>query len=392
MPVITSMKISPSLTSELEVGQTVNFTVTLTSNEAIDKNKSITIEYGPVKNIQFTNPTVQLKYDGVSHNATADFSFKVLSKVGEVDVKNGDQISFIIKTNAESGGVQFKDMPYTYTGKAKVNPVNKNQISITINKTADLIIGQSVSFTVNLSSDQPITERGNILIQKASNVNFAQGNNNPVRLNYIEGNREASAQLSFTVEDPTNPDVPITDGSHIGFEVHTDVKTTEGNFGFVPFSGTANEIDVDSMALFVEKPVLQMSSDSDQQTPTAIYTYLKNKHTQRPLVGTPIFITSQKRNQIEEFKFKDGDKNNPITLEDENDIKGLIITSKTDGLIKFYLYPQTALVSIVNLWSYIISTKFDIRRRAKQVIYAVNYIKPTFFDSIGIPDISDYKT
>ncbi|MDE9551404.1 hypothetical protein KKJ06_02080 [Xenorhabdus bovienii] len=395
MAAITSTKISP-LANELEVGQKATFLVILTSNKPIDNNKYIIVENGYVQNIKFDNPSVPLVYKNESGDftATAEFSFTVLAKIGGVgaDVNNDDSISFTINTDAKSDATVFPNMPHRYNSKIKVKPVNSNKIDITINKNADLVIGQKVSFFVELNSDNPIVPASNITIEKiSSNIKFDQDTTKTIPL-YSQVLNKASAQVSFTVLGGVSGGASAQDGAAITFVINTDAFTSEGNFGSVSFNGTANEIDMDSLALFVESPFLQMSSESDQQNPTAIYTYLKNRNTQKPLVGTPVFITSQKRNQIEEFKFKDGDGNNPITLEKEGNTKGLIIASKDDGLVKFYLYPQTALVSVVNLWSYIVSHTVDIRREAKQVIYAVNYIKPTFFDSIGMPDISGYST
>ncbi|CDG20816.1 hypothetical protein XPG1_1161 [Xenorhabdus poinarii G6] len=395
MAAITSTKISP-LANKLEVGHKVTFSVKLTSNKPIDNNKYIIVENGYIQNIKFDNLKVPLVYKNESgmFTATAEFGFTVLAKIGGVgsNVNNDDSISFAINTDAKSDATVFPNMPHTYNSKIKVNPVSSNKIDITINKNADLVIGQKVSFFVELNSDNPIVPAGNITIKNiSSNIKFDQDTTKPIPL-YSQVGNKASAQLSFTVLDGVLGGTPAQDGDAITFVIHTDASTSEGHFGSVLFNGTANEIDVDSLALFVENPFLQVLSESGQQHPTAIYTYLKNRNTQKPLVGTPIFITSQKRNQIEEFKFKDGDRNNPIMLEEEGNTKGLIIASKEDGLVRFYLYPQTARISIVNLWSYIISYTADIKREAKQVIYAVNYIKPTFFNSIGMPDISGYST
>ncbi|MDE9482203.1 hypothetical protein [Xenorhabdus bovienii] len=149
MAAITSTKISP-LANELEVGQKVTFSVILTSNKPIDNNKYIIVENGYVQNIKFDKQKVPLVYKNESRDftATAEFSFTVLAKIGGLgaNVNNNDSVSFTINTDAKSDATVFPNMPHTYNSKIKVKPVSSNKIDITINKNADLIIGQKVSF------------------------------------------------------------------------------------------------------------------------------------------------------------------------------------------------------------------------------------------------------
>ncbi|WP_348987655.1 hypothetical protein [Xenorhabdus sp. SGI240] len=265
-----------------------------------------------------------------------------------------------------------------------------NKMEISINKKADLIIGQSVSFTVTLSSDQLILMDKSVFIKNVSkNIKFDQDINNPIKLIYTNGNKKASTQLSFTVEDPSGG--VVQDGSDINFDVYTDATTNEDDFKFVPFTGKTNEIDPNSLALFVEQSFLQIHLDGGKPKYTSIYTTLKNKNTQKALVGTPVFITSQQHNKMEEFSFKDETNTVPLFLEKVGHNKGLTITSNKNGLVKFYLYPKTTLVSVVSLWSYILSNVVNIRSEANKLIYIINYSEPTFFNSIGTPDILSYS-
>ncbi|MCP9269400.1 hypothetical protein M5U04_15220 [Xenorhabdus sp. XENO-1] len=263
-----------------------------------------------------------------------------------------------------------------------------NNMEISINKKADLVIGQSVSFIVTLNSDQSILTNKTVTIKNVSkNIKFDQ--NNPIPLIYTDGNKKASAQLSFTVEDPSGG--AVQDGSDINFDVYTDAVTSEGDFTFVPFTGKANEIDENSLSLFVEQSFLQIPLDGGKPKYTSIYTVLKNKNTQKALVGTPVFITSQQHNKMEEFSFKNETNTVPLFLEKVGHNKGLTITSNKNGLVKFYLYPKTTLVSVVSLWSYILSDVVNIRSEADKLIYIINYSEPTFFNSIGTPDILGYS-
>ncbi|OKP07071.1 hypothetical protein [Xenorhabdus thuongxuanensis] len=263
-----------------------------------------------------------------------------------------------------------------------------NRMEISINTKADLVIYQSVSFTVTLSSDQPILMEKTVTIKNTSK-NIRLDQKNPIPLIYTDGNKKASAQLSFTVEDPSG--ASIQDGSNIIFEIHTDATTSEGDFNIVKFAGKANEIDLNSLALFVEQPFLQMPLDGEKPKYTSIYTILKNKNTQKVLVGTPIFITSQQHNKMDEFSFKDETNTVPLFLEKVGHTEGLTITSNKNGLVKFYLYPKTTLVSVVSLWSYILSDVVNIRSEANKLIYIINYSEPTFLNSIGTPDILGYS-
>ncbi|PHM63241.1 hypothetical protein [Xenorhabdus ishibashii] len=263
-----------------------------------------------------------------------------------------------------------------------------NRMEISINTKADLVIYQSVSFTVTLSSDQSILMDKTVTIKNTSK-NIRLDQKNPIPLIYTDGNKKASAQLSFTVENPSG--APIQDGSNIIFEIHTDATTSEGDFNIVKFAGKANEIDLNSLTLFVEQPFLQMPLDGEKPKYTSIYTILKNKNTQKVLVGTPIFITSQQHNKMDEFSFKDETNTVPLFLEKVGHTEGLTITSNNNGLVKFYLYPKTTLVSVVSLWSYILSDVVNIRSEANKLIYIINYSEPTFLNSIGTPDILGYS-
>ncbi|PHM63239.1 hypothetical protein [Xenorhabdus ishibashii] len=379
----THMDISLKPADDLFISQQREFTVTLISDTGIDTDKSITVKKVS-KNIKFdqdvSNP-IKLVYGDKSLTATADLSFTVLETVGNNPVHDGDNITFEIDTDATSSGIIFNNV--NFTGKAKAM---NNKMEISINQKADLVIGQSVSFTVTLSSDQLILPDKHVTIKNA-NIKFDQDINNPINLSYIDGHKKAFAQLSFTVEDPSG--TPIQDGSQIIFEIHTDAATSEGDFNFIGFIGKANEIDVGSLALFVEKPYLQTPLISNskplENNFTPVYTTLKSKSGKK-LVGTPIFITSVAAHKMNEFNFKDAG-NIDIIPEKIGPNDGIMLTSDGDGLVKFYLHPKLALVGTVELKAIILD---NIESLAKKIIYIVNYIEPGYMNSIGTPDIFGY--
>ncbi|PHM63242.1 hypothetical protein [Xenorhabdus ishibashii] len=380
----THMDISLKPTDDLFIGQQREFTVTLISDTGIDTDKSITVKKVS-KNIKFdqdvSNP-IKLVYGDKSLTATADLSFTVLETVGNNPVYDGDNITFEIDTDATSNGTEFNKVPFS--GKAKT--VNNNKMEISINQKADLVIGQRVSFTVTLSADQLILPDKHVTIKNASkNIKFDQDINNPIALIYTDGYKKASSQLNFTVEDPSGG--TVQDGSEIKFEVHTDAATIEGDFNFIGFIGKANEIDVGSLALFVEHPILQMQLDGSQKKYTPVHATLKNKNTQKSLKYTPVFITSQQHNKMEEFTFKDAENNNIIVIEKAGPNKGIIITSNENGVIKFNLHLKTSLVSVLNLSTVILSNIINISVAAKKAIYAINYKAPGYLNSIGMPSI-----
>ncbi|MBC8948375.1 hypothetical protein [Xenorhabdus sp. TS4] len=380
----TDMKISLKQTDNLFIGQQIKFTVTLTSDKVI-VGKSITVKKGYSENIKFdqdVNNPIKLVFENGSHTASANLSFTVLKTIGNNPVHDGDNITFEIDTDATSNGTAFNKVPFS--GKAKT--VNNNKMEISINQKADLVIGQSVNFTVTLSADQLITMDKTVTIKNA-NIKFDQDINNPINLSYIDGHKKAFAQLSFTVEDPSG--TPIQDGSQIIFEIHTDAATSEGDFNFIGFIGKANEIDVGSLALFVEKPYLQTPLISNskplENNFTPVYTTLKSKSGKK-LVGTPIFITSVAAHKMNEFNFKDAG-NIDIIPEKIGPNDGIMLTSDGDGLVKFYLHPKLALVGTVELKAIILD---NIESLAKKIIYIVNYIEPGYMNSIGTPDIFGY--
>ncbi|OKP07070.1 hypothetical protein [Xenorhabdus thuongxuanensis] len=380
----THMDISLKPADDLFIGQQREFTVTLISDTGIDTDKSITVKKVS-KNIKFdqdiSNP-IKLIYGDKSLTATADLSFTVLKTVGSNPVHDGDEIRFEIDTDAKSSGAIFNSVNF----KSKAKAVNNNKMEISINQKADLVIGQSVSFTVTLSSDQLILPDKHVTIKNISkNIKFDQDINNPISLIYTDGYKKASAQLNFTVEDPSGG--TVQDGSEIKFEVHTDAATIEGDFNFIGFIGKANEIDLNSLALFVENPILQMQLDGSQKKYTPVHATLKNKNTQKSLKYTPVFITSQQHNKMEEFTFKDAENNNIIVIEKAGPNKGIIITSNENGVIKFNLHLKTSLVSVLNLSTVILSNIINISVAAKKAIYAINYKAPGYLNSIGMPSI-----
>ncbi|MDC9593267.1 hypothetical protein [Xenorhabdus sp. IM139775] len=265
-------------------------------------------------------------------------------------------------------------------------PDKNNKMDISILHNADLVIGQYVSFVVTLSSDKPIIPAKSIIIKNASNnIQLDQ-----ISVPLVLGSQAltAYAQLRFTVLKEVNGN-PVKDGASITFEVDTDATVVSDKSGFQPikFAGTANEIDINSLALFVEKPYLQVPLDGSQSKPTAIYTTLRNKSTHKPLIGTPVFITSQQKDKIEQFDFKDADNKKQIVPEKVGPSKGLVIASNKDGLVKFYLYPRLSLVNVLTLLTIIPGNINGAMAVAKNIIYAVNYSNPGYMNSIGIPSI-----
>ncbi|MEQ1975962.1 hypothetical protein [Xenorhabdus sp. SGI240] len=381
----TNMGISLKPSDNLFIGQKITFTVTLTSSEAIDGGKSITVKTGNNKNIKFDqdiNKPINLDYAKGNKTASVNLSFTVLKTVGSNPVNYGDNITFDIDTNATSDKTPFNKVHFT--GKAKA--VNNNKMEISINQKADLVIGQSVNFTVTLSSDQPILLSKNVFIKNVGkNIKFDQDINNPIQLIYLDVAKKAFAQLSFTVENPDG--TPVQDGSEIHFEVHTDAMTSEGDFKVISFAGKANEIDLNSLALFIENNILQMQLDGSQKIYTPVYATLKNKNTQESLKYTPVFITSQQHNKMEEFTFKDAGNINDLVLEKEGPNKGIVIASDGSGVIKFNLHLKISLVSVLNLSTVILSNITNISIPAKKVIYAINYKAPGYLNSIGMPSI-----
>ncbi|PHM69431.1 hypothetical protein [Xenorhabdus kozodoii] len=268
-----------------------------------------------------------------------------------------------------------------------------NKIEISINKKADLVIGQSVSFTITLNSDTPIASGKAVTIKNSSaNIKFDQDITQPILLNYQNSLLTAFACLSFTVLEEVK-DIPVQDGSDIYFEVHTDAATSEGDFNVIKFTGKANEIDVNSLALFVEKPYLKTvvtgdDKPSEKDNFTAIHTILKSI-SGKILVGTPIFVTSSVHHKMNDFQFKDANNKQEILPEKIGPNEGISISSDQHGLVKFYLYPKVSEVTSLVLQLVILNDVADIR--AKKILYVANYINPGYMDSIGTPDIAGFS-
>ncbi|MBD2785902.1 hypothetical protein ID858_13675 [Xenorhabdus sp. DI] len=266
-------------------------------------------------------------------------------------------------------------------------PNIKNNMNISILSNADLVIGQYVSFVVTLSSEKLILPAKQITIKNISNnIKFDATN---VDLVYAAGSLTASAQLGLTVlQEASN--ASVKDGAAITFEVDTDATAGGNGFQSIKFAGTANEIDINSLALFVEKPYLQTPLKEDNKPPvdniyTPIYTTLKNKKG-KPLVGTPVFITSTQESKMKDFHFKDATNNTEIFSNKFGPNEGLSITSGKDGLVKFFLHPKLSLVTIFDLIT-IIPNVSGARVGAKNEIYVINYSEPDYMNSIGWPNI-----
>ncbi|PHM75260.1 hypothetical protein [Xenorhabdus kozodoii] len=263
---------------------------------------------------------------------------------------------------------------------------NKNKIEVSIQPNADLVVGQYVSFVATLSSDKSILQLKNVIIKNASNnIKFDK---ETISLIYEQGSRIASAQLGFTVLTEVSGS-PVKDGSPFTFEVHTDVA----DFNPVPFKGTVNEIDLNSLALFIEKPYLKTvvtgdDKPSEKDNFTAIHTTLKSI-SGKILVGTPIFVTSSVHHKMNDFQFKDANNKQEILPEKIGPNEGISISSDQHGLVKFYLYPKVSEVTSLVLQLVILNDVADIR--AKKILYVANYINPGYMDSIGTPDIAGFS-
>ncbi|PHM47457.1 hypothetical protein [Xenorhabdus miraniensis] len=360
---------------DLVIGQNVSFTVTLSSDQTISPNSKVTIN-NTSHNIKFTENSVDLTYKTGNLKATATLSFTILSTASD-----GSPITFEVDTTATAGSKPFPATPFT--GKAKA--ASKKTMKISINPKADLVIGQYVSFIVTLNSDTSILMGNSITINSnhSKNIEFDA---NTVAITLRDGALTATAELGFTVLSSAQDDSEIT------FDVETDATTADkATFPPVHFQGKANEIDISSLALFVEKPYLQVPINTGIPKPqyTAIYTTLKNKNTHKELVGTPVFITSQQQNKMEEFDFKDTNNSKSLSLEKVGPMgKGLILTSDENGLVRFYLYTKESLVSTLKLLTLILTNDENgAMALAKVTIYAVNYINTGYLKSIGIPNI-----
>ncbi|WP_047678781.1 MULTISPECIES: hypothetical protein [Xenorhabdus] len=371
---INKMTVSAINKDDFVIGNHVTFTVTLNSNQGISTGNKVTIKNTSNRYITFDSNSVDLKNKKGDLTANAQFGFTILP-----NTPVGTDITFEVETDAQAGGVKFTSQKVM--GKAKTPRL---PMDISIDKNADLVIGQYVSFTVTLSTDGFINLGGVVVISdQSSNIKFDPF---PVTLITSHDTKTAIAQLGFTVL-PT-----ATDNEDIKFTVNTTATSTTGTvFRPIKFMGKANEIDINSLALFVEKFYLQVPLDSNsiKSQYTAVYTTLKNKNTHKALVGTPVFITSQQQNKMEEFDFKDASNSNSLSLQKIGPAgKGLVIASNERGIVKFYLYTKESLVSVLNLLT-LIQTKYEngAMALAKNTIYAVNYINVGYLNSIGIPNI-----
>ncbi|WP_340616149.1 hypothetical protein [Xenorhabdus entomophaga] len=259
--------------------------------------------------------------------------------------------------------------------------MKNNKMDISIQPNADLVIGQYVHFVVTLSSDKPIISLKNIIIKNSSNnIHFHK---ETIPLTYEKDFLAASAQLEFTVLKEVGGN-PIKEGSPIKFEVHTDAA----DFSFVLFSGIANEIDINSLTLFIEKPYLKTPPTGDEKPLgkdnfTAIYTTLKST-SGKVLAGTPVFITSVQKNKMKEFSLKDSDNQTELIPEKIGPNEGITITSDKYGVMKFYLYPKLSQMNTLLLNTVILNVANIIARKS---IYVVNYKAPGYLNSIGMPSI-----
>ncbi|MDX7987300.1 hypothetical protein FE392_08140 [Xenorhabdus sp. 12] len=261
-------------------------------------------------------------------------------------------------------------------------PNKNNKIDIGILDNADLIIGQYVSFMVTLTSDQIILPAKNIKINNnhSNNIKFDEMD---LALNYGPDAKTATAKLGFTVLKEANNNT-VKDGSPITFEVDTDAS------GFTPkkFAGKANEIDENSLLLFIDKTFLQVFPDGSKSPyTTAIYTTLKNKNTQRPLAGTPIYITSLSDHKMKDFIFKDAENNREIHIEKVGKNEGIFVSSDSKGSVKFYLHPKLSLVDILELRVIVLNTIYESYSKK---IYVANYSNPGYMNAIGTPNILGY--
>ncbi|PHM53940.1 hypothetical protein [Xenorhabdus sp. KK7.4] len=370
--------ISGIKSSDLIIGQHITFIVTLSSSENIVIKKKVTIKEGHSENIKFDHDSVDLSYEPGNHTATATFGFKILP-----NAINNPNISFEVDTNATAGGVNFHSKSFSDKAKTAIVDIKK-PMDISINKNADLVIGQHVSFTVTLSSDKPISLAANITISnKTPNIQFDQPSAN---LGYDSTFKHASAKLGFTVLEGT------TDNSEIKFNVDTTATSGGVAFSSVLFQGTANEIDKNSLSLSILNPFLKTVlpetgpvSETNNSTPiTATLKSISGKL----LTYTPVFITSTVLHKMNDFKFKQADKQTDITPEKIGHNEGLILTSDKKGEVKFYLYPKLSEIEILTLRTIILNDVADVP--AKQIIYVVNYKDPGYMDSIGYPTIDGF--
>ncbi|WP_426577229.1 hypothetical protein ACP179_03050 [Xenorhabdus stockiae] len=376
--------------SDLIIGETINFTVKLTSDKPISSPGKVTIENNHSGNIKFTSNSANLSYGNGNLEATATLSFII-----DTNAVVGSQIEFKVHTNATAGGEAFPIEQFT--GSAKAASVNsKNKMGISINKSADLIIGQYVNFIVTLTSDMPIlpvTGTGTgiaITIKSPSdNIKFDM---NPMPLTIGDKGLIAEAKLGFTVLKEVGG-TAVSDGSGINFTVETNATTTD-KIGFqkIGFEGTANEIDKKSLSLFIKNPVLKTvlpegGPISETNNSTPITATLKST-SGKLLAYTPVFITSTVSHKMTDFKFNKADEKTNINLEKIGPSEGLMLTSDSTGLVKFYLYPKLSEIAILTLRTIILNDVADVL--AKQIIYAVNYKDPGYMDSIGYPTIDGF--
>ncbi|PHM46089.1 hypothetical protein Xmau_00485 [Xenorhabdus mauleonii] len=262
----------------------------------------------------------------------------------------------------------------------------KNNMEISIMTHADLVIGQYVSFVVTLNSDEPIEPCKSIIIKNNSNNIQFDKMIIPISndtCNLLSG---GTATLGFTVLQKVGGQT-VKDGSPITFDVTTDALAGGNGFETVKFTGKANELDINSLHLFIEHPYLQVPSGSSKLPSTAIHTTLKNKNTNKELIGTPIFITSFELHEMKEFVFKDAKNNKEIPVEKVGPNDGITIFSDSQGVVKFYLSPKLPLSNILGLKTVILNTRYE---SYSKVIHVVNDCDPINMELMDAPDISDY--
>ncbi|MDE9519600.1 hypothetical protein KKJ17_18200 [Xenorhabdus bovienii] len=264
--------------------------------------------------------------------------------------------------------------------------MDKIQMKYSLEKNADLIIGQVFTLKVTLVSDKSIPPVSTISISGVKNIIPPT---RPVPL--IVTNGEKSVEISFSMTVKNN----IQDGDPIKFQIDTNA----GNFESGIFKCTARKIAPESLILTVDNEFLDLPTGPNEPpgagSPcpsiqgstycTKVHTVLTDTNGKK-LSGVPVLISENRTGNLGRFHIYDAKQKAIIKVEEANGFDQMIINSDPDGNVAFYLYSQESLSAVLELTSMIQGV--DYVQNATSPVYAIS--SKTQSSTLRWPNIEDF--
>ncbi|MDX7987299.1 hypothetical protein FE392_08135 [Xenorhabdus sp. 12] len=218
-----------------------------------------------------------------------------------------------------------------------------NIMNFSLPKSGDLIIGQKFLFTVEILSDDDISDDATISFYNNKNI-ITPLNTLPLAIN--NDKKKAVLTVALTVNNF------VSENEEIYFSVKTSlnyIKSQTLIYRARTISFNSLRLNVDN--IFLKVP-MSFNISKIGNILTNVHTIIRD-HNGNTLSGVPVFVKSNANNQLKELFVLDSDEKKEIIINKFDGYDGFFVNSNDKGKVEFVIAPKKSLSQVIELSSII---------------------------------------